>query len=73
MPNIKSFGHTASEEMQYEIVDDDRRTTTDDRRTTDTYLSYKLTFEPSVEKTLKSIHELISDPNYRCNILLLNQ
>ena len=28
MPNIKSFGHTASEEMSFEIVDDDggRRT-----------------------------------------------
>ena len=29
MPNIKSFGHTASEEMSFEIVDDDRRMTTD--------------------------------------------
>ena len=43
MPNIKSFGHTASEEMSFEIVDDD------DGRTTDTYLSYKLTFEPSAQ------------------------
>ena len=33
MPNIKNFGHTASE-MSFEIVDDDGRTT-------DTYLSYK--------------------------------
>ena len=32
MPNIKSFGHTASEEMSFEIVDDDGRTTTDGRR-----------------------------------------
>ena len=31
----KSFGHAASEEMSFEIVDDGR--------TTDTYLSYKLT------------------------------
>ena len=41
MPNIKSFGHTASE-MSFEIVDDDGRMT-------DTYLSYKLTFEPSAQ------------------------
>ena len=27
MPNIKSFGHTASEEMSFEIVDDGRRQT----------------------------------------------
>ena len=27
MPNIKSFGHTASEEMSFEIVDDDGQTT----------------------------------------------
>ena len=52
MPNIKSFGHTASEEMSFEIVDDDGQTTDgrrtdDDGRTMDTYLSYKLTFEPS--------------------------
>ena len=26
MPNIKSFGHTASEEVSFEIVDDDGRT-----------------------------------------------
>ena len=26
MPNIKSFGHTASVEMSFEIVDDGRRT-----------------------------------------------
>ena len=42
MPNIISFGHTASEEMSFEIVDDDGRTA-------DTYLSYKLTFEPSAQ------------------------
>ena len=55
MPKIKNFGHTTSEEMSFEIVDDDGRTTTDGRRraddgrTTDTYLSYKLTFEPSAQ------------------------
>ena len=49
MPNIKSFGHTASEEMSYEIVDDDGRRRTDDGWTADTYLSYKLTFEPSAQ------------------------
>ena len=43
MPNIKSFGHTASEEMSFEIVDNGW--------TTDTYLSYKLTFEPSAKKS----------------------
>ena len=42
MAMIKSFGHTASEEMSFEIVDDDGRTT-------DTYLSYKLTFELSAQ------------------------
>ena len=42
-PSCGSFGHTASEEMSFEIVDDD------DGRTTDTYLSYKLTFEPSAQ------------------------
>ena len=47
MPNIKSFGRTASEEMSFEIVDDDGLT--DDGRTMDTYLSYKLTFEPSAQ------------------------
>ena len=47
MPNIKSFGHTASEEMSFEIVDDGR--TDDNGQTTDTYLSYKLTFEPSAQ------------------------
>ena len=44
MPNIKSFGLTASEEKSFENVD---------RRTTDTCLSYKLTFEPSAQVSLK--------------------
>ena len=58
MPNIKSFGHTASEEMSFEIVDDDGRTTKDDGQTTDTYLSYKLTFGSG---ELKMIVFLISE------------
>ena len=32
MPHIKSFGHTASEEMSFEIVDDDGRRRMDGRR-----------------------------------------
>ena len=39
MLKIKNFGHTTSEEMSFEIVDDDgRTTTTGGRRTDDGYL-----------------------------------
>ena len=61
MPNIKSLRHTASEEMSFEIMDDDGRQRMDDGRTTDTYLSYKLTFEPSAQVSgeLKSRIEIV--------------
>ena len=47
---MKRIGLTASEEMSFENVD--RRTTegrTDDGRTTDTFIYYKLTYEPSAQ------------------------
>ena len=46
MPNIKSFGHTASEEMSFEIVDEGRKT--------DTYKKIK-TEHTSVLKYFKPI------------------
>ena len=49
MPNIERFGHTSSEEMSFEIVDDD------DGRTTDAYLSYKITCEPSAQGEIKML------------------
>ena len=42
---MKIIGFSASEEMSFENVD--RRT--DDGRTTDTFIYYKLTFEPSAQ------------------------
>ena len=46
---MKRIGLTASEEMSFENVD--RRT--DDGRTTDTFIYYKLTNEPSAQVSYK--------------------
>ena len=42
------IGFMASEEMSFENVDDGR-TDDDDGRTTDAYLYFKLTYEPSAQ------------------------
>ena len=47
MWNMKRIGLTASEEMSFENVD--RRTDGTDGRTTDTFIYYKLTYEPSAQ------------------------
>ena len=55
MQNITNFGHTASEEMSFEIVTTDGRRRTIDGRLADagSWPSYKLNFEPSAQVSLK--------------------
>ena len=45
---MERIGFTASEEMSFETADR-QQTKDDDGRTTDAYLYYKLTNEPSVQ------------------------
>ena len=46
---MKIIGFSASEEMSFENVNG----RTDDGRTTDTFIYYKLTYEPSAQVSLK--------------------
>ena len=46
---MKRIGFSASEEMSFENVDG----RTDDGRTTDTFIYYKLTYEPSAKASYK--------------------
>ena len=62
--NLSSIGPVVPEEKMFKSVDD-RQT---DRRTTEAYLSYKLTNEPSAQVSLKNYNTWFSEQMFKYSI-----